>query len=225
MQSARVDLITVSREFGAGGSDLARLLGERLGWLVLDHELVFRCAKRLNIDTAAVERMHECPPSLLARLSAALLVSPPDAPGIDTSHLLRIDSIAEAAHESIREAADNPPLIVVGHGTQCLFAQRRDALHVRLFAPLDVRVTRLRDRYGWTAAVASAKARQMDDDRRRYVQRYFHQDLREPLLYDVQINTGRVSIEEAVNMVEQMVHETSTSGTAATREQGAGATA
>lgn len=224
MQSAHVDLITVSREFGAGGSDLARMLGERLGWSVLDHELVFRCAKRLNIDTAAVERMHECSPSLLARLSAALLVAPPEAPGIDTSHLLRIDSIAEAAHESIREAAEHPPLIVVGHGTQCMFAGRRDALHVRLFAPLDVRMTRLRDRHGWNAAVAAAKAKQMDEDRRRYVQRYFHHDLRDPLLYDVQFNTGRMSVEEAVSVVEQMVHGAPI-GAAAHHEQGAGATA
>ena len=221
MQSAHIELITVSREFGAGGSDLARMLGERLGWPVLDHELVFRCAKRLNIDTAAVERMHECSPSLLARLSAALLVAPPEAPGIDTSHLLRIDSIAEAAHESIREAAEHPPLIVVGHGTQCLFATRRDALHVRRVAPMDVRITRLRDRYGWNAAVATAKAKQMDDDRRRYVQRYFHTDLRDPMLYDVQINTGRMTVEEAVIVVERMV-QGAPAGVAVQREQGVG---
>jgi cytidylate kinase len=224
MQSAHIQLITVSREFGAGGSDLARLLGERLGWPVLDHELVFRCAKRLNIDTAAVERMHECSPSLLARLSAALLVAPPEAPGIDTTHLLRIDSIAEAAHESIREAAEHPPLIVVGHGTQCLFANRRDALHVRLVAPWDVRTTRLRDRYGWNATVASAKARQMDEDRRRYVQRYFHADLRDPMLYDVQINTGRMSIDEAVSMVERMVRGASVD-TVSHHEEGVGISA
>jgi cytidylate kinase len=224
MQSAHIDLVTVSREFGAGGSDLARMLGERLGWPVLDHELVFRCAKRLNIDTAAVERMHECSPSLLARLSAALLVSPPEAPGIDTSHLLRIDSIAEAAHESIREAAEHPPLIVVGHGTQCLFAGRRGALHVRLFAPLDARITRLRDRYGWNASVAAAKARQMDEDRRRYVQRYFHHDVRDALLYDVQINTGRMTVEEAVGVVERAVRG-APAVAAAEREQGVGASA
>lgn len=224
MQGANIDLITVSREFGAGGSDLARMLGERLGWPVLDHELVFRCAKRLNIDTAAVERMHECSPSLLARLSAALLVSPPEAPGIDTSHLLHIDSIAEAAHESIREAAEHPPLIVVGHGTQCLFAGRRGALHVRLFAPLDARITRLRDRYGWNAVTSAAKARQMDEDRRRYVQRYFHHDLRDSLLYDVQFNTGRMTVEEAVGVVEWMVRGAATVA-AVDHEQGVGASA
>lgn len=227
MKSARVDLITVSREFGAGGSDLARLVGQRLNWPVLDDEVACRCAKRLNIDTAAVERLREHSPTLLARLSAALLVSPPEAPGIDTSNLMRIDAIAEAALESITEAAQSLPLIVVGFGTQCIFANRADALHVRLVAPLEARVARLRARYGWDASVAAAKARRMDDDRRRYVQRYFHRDVLDPLLYDVQINTGRTSIEQAAAIVERRVRDEGDAAfaSAESRKRGAGAIA
>jgi CMP/dCMP kinase len=205
MQSARIELITISREFGAGGGDVARKLGERLGWPVLDDEVVCRCAQRLHIDQSAVERLREHSPTLLARLSSALLVAPPEAPGIDTTHLLRIDAIAEAALESIKEAAQSLPLIVVGFGTQCIFADRPDALHVRLVAPLAVRIDRLRARFGWDAANAAARARRMDEDRRRYVQRYFHRDVRDPLLYDVQINTGRTTLDEATSMIEQLV--------------------
>jgi cytidylate kinase len=205
MKSEHPELITVSREFGAGGSDLARLLGARLNWPVLDDEVACRCAKRLNIDQAAVERLREHSPTLLARISSMLLVSPPEAPWFDTSNLMRIDAIAEAALESLTEAAQSLPLIVVGFGTQCMFAKRDDALHVRLVAPLDARVARLRARFGWDAHTAAAKAREMDDIRRRYVQRYFHRDVLDPLLYDVQINTGRTTIDEAVTMIEQLV--------------------
>jgi cytidylate kinase len=205
MQSAHIELITVSREFGAGGSDLARKLGERLGWPVLDDDVTCRCAQRLQIDTSAVERLREHSPTLLARLSAALLVAPPEAPGIDTSHLLTIDAIAEAALESILEAAQTLPLIFVGFGTQCIFAGRTDALHVRVVAPLETRVERLRARFGWDATNAATRARRMDEDRRRYVQRYFHRDVKDPLLYDVQINTGRTSFDEAARMIEQLV--------------------
>jgi hypothetical protein len=205
MQSARIELITVSREFGALGSDLARKLGERLGWPVLDNEVACRCAQRLNIETSAVERMREHSPTLLARLTSALLVAPPEAPGIDSTHLLHVDAIAEAAMESIQEAVRSLPLIVVGFGTQCMFAGRPDALHVRLVAPLPVRIERLRGRFGWDATTAAARARRMDEDRRRYVQRYFHRDVHDPLLYDVQINTGRTTLDEAAAMIEQLV--------------------
>lgn len=227
MQSARIELITVSRQFGAGGSELARKLGERLGWPVLDHEVTCRCAQRLNLDTSTVERLREHAPTLLARLSAALLVSPPEAPGIDTTHLLRIDAIAEAAIESITEAAQSLPLIVVGFGTQCMFADRPDALHVRLIAPMPVRAERLRARFGWDDKKAAERARGMDEVRRRYVQRYFHRDVNDPLLYDVQINTGRTTIDEAVGLLEQLVRSEQSDGAGATasRNHGAGAIA
>ncbi len=205
MQSVHIELITVSRQFGAGGSELARKLGERLNWHVLDDEVACRCAKRLHLETATVERLREHSPTLLARLSSALLVAPPEAPGIDTTHLLRIDAIAEAAFESITEAAKSLPLVVVGFGTQCIFADRPDALHVRLVAPMPVRVERLRERFGWDAANAAARAHRMDEDRRRYVQRYFHRDVNDPLLYDVQINTGRTTLDEATSIIAQLV--------------------
>lgn len=206
MQSAHIELITVSRQFGAGGSELARKVGERLNWPVLDNEVACRCAQRLNLETSAVQRLREHSPTLLARLSAALLVAPPEAPGIDTTHLLRVNAIAEAAFESIMEAAKSLPLIVVGFGTQCMFADRADALHVRLVAPMPVRVERLHARYGWEATNAATRARRMDEDRRRYVQRYFHRDVNDPLLYDVQINTGRTTLDEAASLIERLVH-------------------
>lgn len=227
MQSARIELITVSRQFGAGGSELARKLGERIGWPVLDDEVACRCAQRLNLETATVERLREHAPTLLARLSAALLVAPPEAPGIDTMHLLRIDAIAEAALESITEAARSLPLIVVGFGTQCMFADRPDALHVRIIAPMSVRVERLRARFGWDDTNASSRARRMDEIRRRYVQRYFHRDVNDPLLYDVQINTGRTTLDEAAGIIEQLVRSEQREGasTAESRSHGAGAIA
>jgi cytidylate kinase len=227
MQSAHIELITVSRQFGAGGSELARKLGERLNWPVLDDEVACRCAARLHLETSTVERLREHSPTLLARLSAALLVAPPEAPGFDTSHLLRIDAIAEAALASITEAAKSLPLIVVGFGTQCMFADRADALHVRLVAPLPVRVQRLRARFGWDATNAASRAHRMDEDRRRYVQRYFHRDVNDPLLYDVQVNTGRTTFDEAAIMIEQLVRATEhvDGGTADSRAHGAAAIA
>ena len=227
MQSAHIELITVSREFGAGGSELARRLGERLGWPVLDDDVACRCAKRLHMETSAVEKLREHSPTLLARLSAAFLVAPPEASGIDFTNLMRIDAIAEAALDSITDAAKTLPLIVVGFGTQCIFAHRTDALHVRIVAPMATRVARLSARYGWDAATAATRAQRMDEDRRRYLQRYFHRDVRDPLLYDVQINTGRTTIDEAASLIERLVRgESELAGsTAQINQRGAGAIA
>jgi cytidylate kinase len=204
MQTGHIDIITVSREFGAGGSDFARELGERLGWRILDHDLIQLVAQRLQLQEATVERLDEHPPNWLARVASALLIAPPDAPvGIDTSHLLHMDTVAAAAQSVIRDAAQQPPLIIVGHSAQNIFATRAGTLHIRLIAPLEKRVQRLIAQFGWDAATASARARRIDADRDAYAQRYHNREWRDPLSYDLIINTGRVSIHEAVALVER----------------------
>jgi len=205
VQNQPIDLITVSREFGAGGSDFAVELGNRLGWPVLDQDIIRRVAQRLKLQVKAVERLDEHPPNWLARVTSALLIAPPEMPvGIDTPHMLHMDSVAEAAQSVIVEAAQNPPLIIVGHSGQNIFATRRGALHVRLVAPLESRVERLRARFGWDHDTAVDRARHIDADRAAYAQRYYHREWGDPLLYHVVIDTGRVSIAEAVKMIEAM---------------------
>ena len=199
-------LITVSREFGAGGSDLARELGERLGWPVLDHDVIHRVAEQLRLDENTVEHFDEHPPSLLARIATVLIIPQPDLfsfpPSTDVaSH----DRIAAATTEVIRAAAADPPLIIVGHGAQCILAGRPDVLHVRAIAPLGDRIRRIASRLNVDPAFAANLLRRADGDRQAYVQRYFHADWHSELLYDLRINTARVPIDEAAEVVVELV--------------------
>lgn len=202
MAERPVDIITISREHGSGGSEIAHGVGERLGWAVLDHDLVHRVAERLRCEDEIVERFDEHPPKLLARIASVLLMAPPELPvSIDAASIPNGDRIAAAARAVIRAAADAPPLVVVGHGAQCIFRGRPDALHVRVVAPLDERVRRLQARHGWDAARARAEAERADADRREYLRRYFQSDLNDPLLYDLQVNTARLTVEQVVELI------------------------
>jgi CMP/dCMP kinase len=202
-----IDLITVSREFGAGGSDLAREVGNRLHWTVLDRDLVHHVADRLRLDPRHVEPLDEQTPSWLTRLVAStLLMTPPELHvDVDASTVINSDAVAEAARAAILAAVQTPPLVVVGHGAQCLFRNRRGALHVRLVAPLSRRVERICQRDTCDKVGAANIARRMDEARRAYVRRHYHIDVRDPLLYDLQINTGVVTIDEAADMVASIV--------------------
>ena len=202
-----IDLITVSREFGAGGSDLARFAGDELQWPVLDRDLVHLVAERLRLEPHHVEAVDEQPPGLLTRLIAsALLMAPPELPTEMQTDRLHPDSVAAAARAAILAAAESPPLIVVGHASQCLFRHRPGTLHVRLVAPLALRLRRVCTRVPCDSARAVAETRRMDQARAAYVRRHHETDWRDPLLYDMQFNTGRVSIEEAARMVVQAVN-------------------
>jgi len=215
-QPTSIRLITVSREFGAGGSDLAHELGARLKWPVLDHDIVHRVAERLRMDDGTVEPFDEHPPSLLARIATVLIVSVPGMYSYPTAaEVPTHDAIADATRRVIEDAARSLPLIVVGHGAQCIFEDRIDTLSVRLVAPVRLRVSRVAARQKIGHPVAAELVRRADEDRQAYIQRYFQRDWRSELLYDLQMNTGTIGISEVATMVTRLVERRATSSDSA----------
>src|SRR4051812_38463635 len=164
MVSTRIPirLITISREYGAGGSELGVLLGEKLGWPVLDHELVRQLAARLSCEEGEVRALDEHAPSFLERLAAVAVVTAPESRVHSTPWATDPDCVAAAAREVLLEAAQNTPLIVVGHGGNCLFRNRPDVLRVRVTAPFEVRVQRVARRTGSSPQQAAADVRRRD---------------------------------------------------------------
>ena len=212
MQTTSIHLITVSREFGAGGSDLAHELGAQLQWPVLDHDIVHRVAERLRLNDGTVEPFDEHPPSLLARIATVLIVPLPGMYSFPTaSEVPTHDAIADATRRVIEDAAKSLPLIVVGHGAQCIFEDRTDTLSVRLVAPLHVRLSRVAARQKISNRMAAELVGRADEDRQAYIQRYFHRDWRSELLYDVQFNTGTIGLSEVATIVARLVEHRMTS--------------
>ena len=201
-----VQLITISREFGAGGSELGVLLGQELGWRVLDHELVQQLASRLRCEEGEIIAMDEHAPSFLERLAAAAVVTAPESRAHSTPWTTDPDCIAAAAREVLLEAARNLPLIVVGHGGNCLFRARPDVLRIRVTAPVDTRVRRVAQRTGMPPLRAAAEVRRKDADRQQYLQRYYHSNMNDPCEYDIQLNTGVVPIEASVRAILALLH-------------------
>ena len=206
-----IRLITISREYGAGGSELGVLLGQSLGWPVLDHELVSKLAARLSCDEGEVVAMDEHAPSFLERLAAVATVTAPESRVHSRPWTTDPDCVAAAAREVLQEAARSLPLIVVGHGGNCLFRGRPDVLRVRVTAPVDVRVRRVVKRSAVTPAQAAAMVRRRDSDRQHYLQRYYQNDMNDASSYDLQINTGTFSLETAAQLVLGLVRSSALS--------------
>jgi cytidylate kinase len=210
MHAHPVNLITVSRELGAGGSDFARELGAELGWPVLDRQVVHRVADRLRVADATVEHLDEQPPTLLAKIAAVLTVPWPDLDAFPPPDSTPIsDAVARATTKVIEEAGASLPLIVVGHGAQCIFAARPGALHVRLVASIDTRIHRYCSRLGVDPTRAADAVRRADQDRQAYVRRYFHHDWRDALLYHLLVNTSEIEVEESARLVAGLVRSRS----------------
>ena len=198
-----IRIVTVSREYGAGGGVLARGVAERLGWKVIDRALIEQVAEHLGAPLPAIEGLDEHVGGILERIGlvfsrgGAEQMFPPGLPDPDT--------IAEIERSVIRTAAASPPVVIVGRGAQCLLAGRRDALHVRLVAPLDVRVARAAEGRGITAEKARADAHRADVERHRYTRHHFQREWDDPHLYDLQVNTGGIELDEAVELVLSII--------------------
>jgi cytidylate kinase len=204
----RVDLITISREYGAGASELASLLGTRLGWRVLDSDIPLAVARRLGIPSRWLEEWDEHAPRFLENLGNSLLLGSPDLL-LDPEYVGRPQArdVAAATRHVLVEAAETPRLIIVGHGAQTIFQGRPGSLHLRLVAPIADRVRRIVARRSCSEREAAAIAEYVDQDRARYVKDFLGRDVRDPHLYGMLINAGVITMEDAVAIVMGLVDE------------------
>ena len=198
-----IGIITVAREYGAGGGELARGLGERLGWRLIDHALIEQVAARLGASVEAVEGLDEHVGGILERLGNVFARGGPEQlfePAVPDP-----DVIARVERSVIRTAAQSPPVILVGHGAQCVLRQRPEVLHVRLIAPFEIRAARAAEARGIDLQAARAEARRADVERHRYVRHHFQCEWDDPHLYDLQVNTGAIGADEVLEMILGMV--------------------
>ncbi|MEP6989364.1 MAG: cytidylate kinase-like family protein [bacterium] len=198
----RHDVITLSREYGAGASELAGLLRQQLGWPILDEEITQMVAAELGLPHAFLEEWDEHSPGFLESFGNALRLGSPDML-MDPSYVARPSApdIVRATRDVVQRAADAAPVILVGHGAQVILQDRPRTLHLRLVAPPADRCRRVMQRRGGTVQQAMSVSQHVDRDRTHYVKELFGRDLHDPLLYTLQINTGAMTMRDVVALV------------------------
>jgi cytidylate kinase len=177
-----MNVITVTREYGAGGYEVARRLAERLGWELLDRELLHRAAAVEHLPDADLERLDEKAVSLADRFR----LHPP--------HQQHIHGLREAA----RQAAAKGNAVLVGRGTGQLLADLPNVFHLRLVADQEWRARRMVQQEGWSFEQALARCLEEDRVRGRFTRYFFGADALQPERYDLIVNTGRVALDEVV---------------------------
>jgi hypothetical protein len=206
MTSFPIDIVTIAHEHRSGGPEIARRVGERLGWPVLDDAaIVQRVARRLDVAVPAIAALDEHPATLLEQLGAGLLFAAPEAPLGFAPEFPSADDVAAAVAAEIESAAAQPPLVVLGHGAQCVLRGWKGVLHVNVVAPLADRVARECAETRATPALALTQLQRRDHDRLAFHRRHHRAECANPLLYDLQVNTGRLTPDEAAALVVAVV--------------------
>jgi cytidylate kinase len=198
-------LITISRQYGAGGSEIAAKVADALGWRVVDNELVERIAARAGMSPEDVAQREERVPTFVERLARTLvaatpeLVVPPESggtvPRLEEADLVRI---TEAV---VSEIAAEGKVVMVGRAASAVLAQQRDALHVKVVAPRDYRIRVAAQRLGVTSEEAAKVVDDSDKMRVRYHRQYYQRDWNDPVNYHLVLNTEALSLKRAVDVI------------------------
>jgi cytidylate kinase len=192
--------ITISRQYGSGGGEVAARLAQRLGWQLIDHEIVAQVARQLGITVEEAGVYDEHVESFIARAINALQIAMPVLPPAPTSPAQYALVYNEAVRQVVETAANTGHVVIVGRTGQVFLANRRDVLHVRVVAPLRQRIGYVARREGLDEAAVRARIQFKDHDRARYIQTQHGRDINDPMLYDLVINTGVLDLDSAVDL-------------------------
>ncbi|MGB7212578.1 MAG: cytidylate kinase-like family protein [Gemmatimonadales bacterium] len=197
-------LITISRQYGAGGSAVAALVAERLGWTVVDNELVDRVAVRAGLSRQEVADRQERSPGFVERIGLALaassaeILTPEAAAAVKPADEPRLVEITERV---VREIAAKGQVVLVGRAAVAVLARNPEALHVLLVAPKPERIREAAERLGVDAKEAERVVDTTDASRTRFHREHYDRDWTDPAGYHLVLNTSALGYSGAADVI------------------------
>lgn len=196
-------IITVSRQYGSGGSQVAARVATALGWTLYDNAVVDSVAARLGLTHEEVEAREERVPSFVERVTSAMALGVPEVMPMvgDLLSQPSEERLMEVTARVIEEAVQAGPAVLVGRGAQCMLASREDALHVYCYSAFPDLVRYAEEKLGVKPQDAAHRVHEVNRHREEYVARHFKRKWRDPANYDLCVNTARLGLERAADLV------------------------
>ena len=182
--------VAISRQTGARGNTIAREVGQQLGWLVYDHELLERIAQEMKVRVSLLESIDERRVNWLEEQVEAF------------SHVPYVSENAYCRHlvQTVLSLGLHGECIILGRGANFILPART-TLRVRLVAGLEDRIGVMAQEFGISSHEAARLVRETDRQRAAFIREHFHQDVADPLHYDLVLNTSRLTVAECAHLI------------------------
>lgn len=190
MPNQMIKIVSIEREYGSGGGEIAQLLAKQLGWKLWDQQLTEEIARLAECPKAVVERREERTDPLYYRLFKSFLRGSYE--GSLNAHKLKVvdsESILRLTESVVLHAAKKGNSVIVGRGSQHFLRDRPDTLRVFLYAPREDKVRRLLAR-GKNESEAEELVDTVDRERADFIQKYFGVEWPDRAIYHAMINTA-----------------------------------
>jgi cytidylate kinase len=184
-----IRILTIEREYGCGGGEIARQIADRLGWTLWDQVLTSEIARLSHCDRSEVESREERVDPLYYRLFKSILRGSFEGSlNVHRLELLDADSIFRITQRVVQQAASIGDCVIVGRGSQHFLCDRADTLRIFLYAPRHEKVRRL-IADGISEREVGQLVDTVDADRAAFVEKYFHMQWPNRPLYHAMLNT------------------------------------
>ena len=185
-----IRVVTVEREYGSGGGDIAAQVAAKLGWKLWDQLLTEEIARRLDCDCAAVEKHEERKDPTFYRLLKSFMRGSFEG-SLNAPRLKMVDTecVREVLKNLLPEIAAAGNCVIVGRGSAYYLSGRSDAFHVFIYAPFQERVRRLQAA-GKSKKEAAELAEVVDRDRANFINKYFDVDWPGRHRFHLMVNSG-----------------------------------
>lgn len=181
-------VITISRQWGSGGSALARKLAQTLGYRLIDKVELVERAQKHGVLPNVFEHVDEQTPSFPKRQ-------------YEEKYIVTMNEI-------IRNLAQEDNAVIVGRASEIILKEFPGVFHIRVVAPLDLRIRRVMERYDISHNEAAKAIARSDKNRSEYVRTFYHADIDDPLLYDLILNTNKLDIDQMVSYLVDVIKHT-----------------
>jgi cytidylate kinase len=206
-------IITIEREYGCGGGEIAEKVAQHLDWKLWDQRLTEEIARLANCPKAVVEAREERNDPLYYRLFKSFLRGSYEG-SINAPKLNLVDSetVARITRRVVEHAAERGNCVIVGRGSQQFLKNRSDALRIFLYAPREDKIRRLIVR-GKNEQEAEELVDTVDRERADFIRKYFNVEWPDRAVYHTMMNTA-IGDEAVVHMILEVM-ETYEAGTTA----------
>ena len=181
--------LTIAREYGSGGAEVADILARELGWKLVDKDLITEISRMGRVPANEVAAFDEKVDPWLHRITRSIWslgidgVSP-----VAPVDLFDAEKAAKLAKQVIEEAYKMGQCVIVGRGSQCVLRNKEDVFHAFIYARYADRVHRIQTRVAPGTHV-DLLIHSMDAQRLGYVRRHYGENWLNPYLYDIMIDS------------------------------------
>jgi len=184
-----IKIITIEREYGSGGGEIAELVAAQLGWKLWDTLLTEEIARLANCPKSVVEVREERMDPLYYRLFKSFLRGSYEG-SINAQKLNMVDSetILRITRRVVERVADRGNCVIVGRGSQQFLKNRPDTMRFFLYAPRQDKLRRLLAR-GKSEEEAEHLVDTVDRERADFIQKYFMAEWPDRAIYHAMLNT------------------------------------